>query len=433
MKRSASPTDLARHVQHLSWGKDGAPSPSEGRHVLATRETVMTQFQAESGYTSMDSAVLWDAVERFIGGLSNLVCGSVERDITEKKIISRVSSEAFVCSRPWGRVLICIPANATVPLAAIVPLALLVAGNAVVVAGSRRTLATTDALVSAVAQLAPERVVLWEGRFFDAVELLVEPRLVDCVYFMGSSGFHPALASRCADAGIHLIYEGEGNGCAVIDETVQDEILNKTASALVESKHFCFGRMCSAPNTIAVHEEIADALIDRILELGAGRPLPFSLPRICGIDRWAMITKMIESGTCIRPDLAHLAFAPGQVVVLEGSTLHATLERELLCPAVHAVRWSDWNLLIQEIGVARHRLQLTLFTQDSSRQREVVDRTHFARYCFNRCPTVQDPLLAWGNFGRSGESRVQDFVAKGLRPMIIEGMVDTTITENYDG
>jgi len=41
----------------------------------------------------------------------------------------------------------------------------------------------------------------------------------------------------------------------------------------------------------------------------------------------------------------------------------------------------------------------------------------------NMNPADQDPVLPWGNFGLSGQSRVQTFFDKFLEDVIVEGTV----------
>lgn len=380
---------LVEQVAAMAWR--GHLPPELPEQILARREAALAAFAAESPYPLADLETLWEAVERTLSGLPELVALQEQLRATRQAHLDRVAPTGRLVQRPWGRVLVILPANAPVPLAAVIPATLLAAGNTVIVAGSRRVSRTIDTLVAPMAEALPDAVLRWPGRAWSAVEALLPRGLVDCVYFLGASRLHPELARRCAEAGVHLVYEGEGNGCAVVDDTVRGELLARTARQLVAAKHFCRGQMCSAPNLLLVHEAV-QAELHAALEAEARRwPLP-----------------AVGSG-------------PHRLQLRPAEGVAQALAQELFSPAAWTLPWRDWEALVAELAEVRHRLQLTLFSAEADRLADLSRRTRFARYCHNMCPTHQDPLLPWGNFGHSGDSRVQDFYEKGLRPVILEG------------
>lgn len=380
---------LVDRVAAMSW-RGHLPAEAVDR-LLARRAVALAAFEAESTFPRADLEALWQAVDRTLAGLPALEAHQAALLATTQTHLDRVAPTGRLAQRPWGRVLVILPANAPVPLAAVIPATLLAGGNTVVVAGSRRVARTTDALVQPLEDLLPGEVLRWPGRAWEAVEQLLPRGLIDCVYFLGASRLHPELARRCAEAGVHLVYEGEGNGCAVVDETVSGELLADTARWLVEAKHFCRGQMCSAPNLLLVHEAVRGALFAALEAEAAAHALP-------------------EVGP-----------GPHRLQLRAAASVPQALSEELFSPALWTRPWTDWEALVSELSRVPHRLQLSLFSAHAHRLEDLSRRTRMARYCWNMCPTDQDPLLPWGNFGHSGDSRVQDFYAKGLRPVILEG------------
>ncbi len=331
-------------------------------------------MMAETGYTRAECAELLRAAHRFATGLDDLM--------TLHRALAGAESEAYrdvaddpevqIELRPWGRCLVCTPANAPAPLALALPLALVAAGNQVVLAPSGKARGTALRLGRLVAETVGG-VVLWDGRVRDAVDALLGD--IDLVYYLGGSSAFPDLAASCARGGVELIYEGEGNGVAVIDEGFD---FPAAVPSLIAAKNAFGGRMCSAPNAIAVPR---------------GRAAAFTAA-------WHR----------------HAAAPPLTPI----GSLAAAVERELFRPEAFLVEYGDWGALGRELAAVRHRLQLSIFSRDEARIERLVAATRFARYAVNRCPIDQDPLLPWGGYGRSGRADVLDFYRKGLRRVIVE-------------
>lgn len=331
-------------------------------------------MMAETGYSRAECGELLRAAHRFATGLDDLM--------TLHRALAAAETEAYVDVaddpgvrielRPWGRCLVCTPANAPAPLALVLPLALVAAGNQVVLAPSGKARGTALRLGRLVAETVGG-VVLWDGRVRDAIAALMGD--IDLVYYLGGSSAFPDLAAGCARAGVELIYEGEGNGVAVIDQGMP---LAAAVPALIAAKNAFGGRMCSAPNAIAVPRGQAAAFTAAWHRHAAAPPLT------------------------------------------PAASLAAAVERELFRPEAFLVEYADWRALGRELAAVRHRLQLSIFSRDEARIEELVAATRFARYTVNRCPIDQDPVLPWGGYGRSGRADVLDFYRKGLRRVVVE-------------
>jgi acyl-CoA reductase-like NAD-dependent aldehyde dehydrogenase len=381
---------------------------------LADRSDLFELFIAETGYAADDAKALWSASFKFLEDLQTLEALRCTLLEAETRALERQKARAAVKDRPWGRVLVCLPANAPAPLAIVVPFALLAAGNAVIVAASAHTRTVAVELASLVQQLAPDRVLIWGGSVRVASSALLKARLVDAVYYMGSSAHYSQLAAECAQAGVHLLFEGEGNGVAILDESLDPAEVASAASCLLAAKTSFHGRMCSAPNVVLVSRKIASDFRREYAQAArVARHLP-PLREVTASSTLLYIEQLVAKGATASagPEAATL--------LLEGVPLEEALSRELFCPALVMVEFDDWQSMLTQLEPVRHRLQASLFSKSSSRLDELVERTHFARYMLNRRPTDQDPSLPWGNYGASGHSDVKNYLAKGFRRVLIE-------------
>ncbi|HEU5059262.1 MAG TPA: aldehyde dehydrogenase family protein [Kofleriaceae bacterium] len=370
------PAELRRALSDLE------PGAAPRLHLLARLARRLEQEQphlerlmmAETGYTRGECAALLDAAYRFATGLDELMTLHRALAAAESEGYADITEDpgAEIELRPWGRCLICTPANAPAPLALALPLALVAAGNQVVLAPSGKARGTALRLGRLVAETVGG-VVLWDGRVRDAITALIGD--IDLVYYLGGSSAFPELAATCARAGVELLYEGEGNGVAVVDRGMP---LAAAIPPLVAAKTAFGGRMCSAPNAIAVPRGTAG-------EFAAA---------------WRR--------------------HPGAPALTPADSLAGAVERELFRPEAFLVEFADWGALARDLAAVRHRLQLSIFSRDERRIEELIAATRFARYAVNRCPIDQDPLLPWGGYGRSGRADVLDFYRKGLRRVIVE-------------
>jgi len=242
---------------------------------------------------------------------------------------------------------------------------------------------------------------------------------VEAIYYMGSSGYFPALAARCADAGVKLLYEGEGNSVAVVDEHNSRDEAQQAADRLFAAKTRWAGRMCSAPNLIAVHRARLDAFTERYEQHCRAAPLAVDLASLTSDVVQVALGAHLAAGAPTIPPIDRVG--PRTPFLVRVADLRLALRRELFCPVAFLLPFDDWTTLLAELRGVEHRLQVTLFSQDGARAAHLVRSTRFARYCFNRDPVEQDPLLPWGNYGASGHSEVVDFFNKGLERAIVEG------------
>lgn len=373
-------------------------------------------FAEESGFAAADVDELWRATMRFLDAFPTMVRNTARRRELEAAATRELSAAAVLRIGSWGRVLVCIPSNAPLPLALAVPLAYVAAGNDVVVVSASRAARTTAMIVERLRDILGPRVELRSGGVRNAIAAGVEA--FDLIYFMGGSEARIPLATSCAAAGTHLVYEGSGRGVAVVDALGDCAELRACAELVLRAKVFAFGQMCSSPNVVLCHRDDREAFHAAFDAAAARSPLAGSLRELVTPATWAYADACgggSSSTTFERfADSSHAVLLPCDVLA-DG------VEHELFSPLAFLCTWDDPEALKAALARLRHRLQLSLFSRSPAWVASIVEATRFARYCTNVCPTDQDPALAWGGYGQSGDSLVADHLTKAQRPFIVEG------------
>ena len=386
--------------------------------LLENRDNLIDTFVKESGFPADDVAELFEATMLFVRDFTQLETSAAARMNLERELISRIDPGASIHFEPWGRALICIPSNAPLPLAIALPLAFIAAGNQVIMAPSNRARQTSELAFSILNDLFPEQISLWPGRVREAIANLVDTGEVEHLYFLGGSGLRGTLAEKCATAGTHLIYEGEGNGVTIIDEELNDEQLRQTATQLVRAKSFCFGQMCSSPNVILCSKRNIDLFLAAFKEEAQKVSFPTSLQSYLGTELWDHLNHFVSDKAALET-----TGTLNQPALIQGMPFEKAVERELFSPAAFLCEYTDFKSAMATLSTLKHRLQVSLFSQDTDKVQELISGTRFARYCVNRCPTDQNPLLPWGNYGWSGQSEVRGFLMKAYRTVILESSI----------
>ena len=411
-------TELSTAVKQLKWG----PRPPFSGFLPSLRQTLSSldadlksEFSRSSGYASWDVRELWESMLLFLEEFEVLEDVWLKSEILKNRAMAKKRSGARVYGAPHGRVLISIPSNAPIPLALILPLAFLRAGNSVVVCSSKPTRRLALALAGLLEAAAPDRLLLWNGSVRSAISTLLSARCLETVYFMGSSRAYVPLAAQCAEAGASLIFEGTGNGVAVVEPGLPNDIFCRSIRQILRSKTFCNGEMCSAPNAVTVHRSELDRFLEVFAEQADEFPLSHTISEMAA-ERWPWIQKNLQAGG-FDPDTRSKKRVP---ILVPIDDLETSFQEELFCPALFLASYSDRSTLADQLRSIRHRLQLSIFAEYPESATDLIQQTCFARYTVNIVPTEQDPTLPWGNYGLSGNSRVEDFLAKGLRTVILE-------------
>jgi len=374
------------------------------------RHNIVDEVMRACSYSRQDSIDLVDAIPSFLHSVAGLERASALQLQCENQNLTHILRDSKIVTTAHGRMLAVIPSNAPSPMGLIVPFALSLTGNSVVVAAPRSIGEVTKKLVG----LLPHQfgVTFWDAGVTDALATLVDNRQVDCLYFTGSSKHFAQLSARCAQVGTFLIFEGEGRGLAVVDEFLPDALYSDTIAKLAEATRFANGQMCSKPSFALVPARQIDDIVNSLnatfktFELTKSTLSFFdaSLHQLLR-DRFG-IDESTSTPVAIVGDLNDVGTIP-----------------ELFGPVIMVVPYNSTEELIAVTGSHSPKLQITYFGENDDLVDRLVVSSRVARIVINRQPSLQNPAAPWGGYGLTGNSPPADLIAKGLRRTIVEGTV----------
>jgi acyl-CoA reductase-like NAD-dependent aldehyde dehydrogenase len=395
----------------------GNPDPAALASAIASdlrvkRDNILAEAAKVLPFSHEDVVALFDDTLLYLDGFAGLVEAADAELAGRSAKLAEIDASARMVARPHGRVLVIIPANATLPLAVVLPVSFACAGNHVIVAASSGSRELSLNLAGLVARHLPDRITLWRHGVQTAVDALLGREAIDALYFMGSSSLRASISGRAAEAGVTVIYEGQGMGAALVDSKLSDERLDTVADQIVQSKTRWGGQMCSSPNVLLVANEGLERVRAALERAADGSPLPRPLDEMLGDSAWRRVSAQMAA----KDD----PYGGATAAFIGAEDLGAAVEEELFGPAAYLVGYDDLEASLAEIDALRYRLQLSVFSDDPSYIDNAIARTRLARYCINRMPSLQNPLLPWGNFGKSGTSYVQNFFEKARVHSIVE-------------
>jgi len=379
--------------------------------LYADKSECLRHTQDTLGYTCDDALHLFNDTVRYLRECDTLLAGMQEQLVQDNRRIESLNRGAKLIHQPLGRVLMVIPGNVPLPLAIILPFSFLITGNNVIVVSAHKAKRLTDRLASYIEPVADGRLTVWNGRTLDALDQLVDRNVIDALYYLGSSEHYTSISTRCANTGTLLIYEGQANSAAVVDENFPVDV---AAKHLVDAKTLWNGHMCSSPNVMAVHHNVWSQFQSHFHRLAAGYRLRSHAEDLIMPGARKMITLDEEPTHDVPGDSA---FVPRLQVV---GTLEETWDCELFGPIAFALPYVDLSALSKTLRGSPFQLQLSIFSDSDTVVNRLIQETQFARYCINMVPTFQDPCLPWGGYGLSGNSPVAHFIQKSVRRALIE-------------
>jgi acyl-CoA reductase-like NAD-dependent aldehyde dehydrogenase len=399
---------------------EDASVPTRLAHELERiHDDVRSAASSELGYAPNDVELLLNDARTFLAHLPEMLEGAFALSPPRRSEEAiREGMSQFSALAPWGRVLLCLPANATVPLALILPAALALVGNEVTVVPSRRCPRTSTLLLDAVARTLPGAVQVMRASTGTAIQDASRERRVDLIYYIGGSKHYAEVAATCAASGVQLIYEGAGGGVLVVDGSCGDKLIAQAARDLVEAKRFCLGRMCTAPNVVLVSAVLREKFLRCFTAAARKGPLPHPWSNIsaAAVSR---IEDLVREGARAYPEPPSPNGTPCPLLI-EATAAVCEQEEEFFAPAALLNFYDDASWAAAFVRRYPARLQVTVFSEKPGQAEALVANTSYARYCFNKNPVEQDPRLPWGGYGRSGNSAATNFVMKGLRSVTIE-------------
>ncbi|WP_435531986.1 L-glutamate gamma-semialdehyde dehydrogenase [Roseateles amylovorans] len=313
----------------------------------------------------------------------------------------------FVCISPW---------NFPLAIFAGQVVAALAAGNAVAAKPAEQTPAVARDCVALLhaAGVPVDALALLHGRGETVGARLVASPQTAGVCFTGSTQvaqiINRQLAAKPGTAVLPLIAETGGLNAMIVDSTALPE---QVIDAVVQSAFRSAGQRCSALRLLAVHEAVADGVIEmlrgavRELRVGDTADLATDVGPLIDDEAFQAIsgdvqrlkreaTLIAEAGVA---DACPRLLPP---VAVELPSIDA-LKKEIFGPVLHVVRWNgDVDQVVRQINALGYGLTLGIQTRIDSRALRLASEARIGNVYVNR--NIIGAVVGVQPFGGEGMS-----------------------------
>ena len=294
----------------------------------------------------------------------------------------------FVCISPW---------NFPLAIFAGQVAAALVAGNTVAAKPAEQTPAVAGRFVALLhaAGVPPDALMLLHGAGETVGAALVADARTAGVCFTGSTAVAKIINRTLAakDGAIApLVAETGGINAMIVDSTALPE---QVVDAVVQSAFRSAGQRCSALRLLAVHESVADGVIEMIR--GALAELAVGDPALLATDVGPVIDAEAFEGigahvARLKRDARLIGEAPvnsphPRLIAPVAFELPAIAEvtQEIFGPVLHVVRWrGEPDAVIAQINALGYGLTLGIQTRIDSRALRLAQAAHIGNVYVNR-------------------------------------------------
>ncbi len=313
----------------------------------------------------------------------------------------------FVCISPW---------NFPLAIFAGQVVAALAAGNAVAAKPAEQTPAVARECVALLhaAGVPADALQLLHGRGETVGARLVAAPQTAGVCFTGSTQvaqiINRQLAAKPGAVALPLIAETGGLNAMIVDSTALPE---QVIDAVVQSAFRSAGQRCSALRLLAVHEAVADGVIEMLrgavkeLRVGDTADLATDVGPLIDDEAFDGVSKEVQRLKREATLIAEAVPADGcprllPPVAVELPTI-ASLKKEIFGPVLHVVRWSgDVDGVVREINALGYGLTLGIQTRIDSRALRLASEARIGNVYVNR--NIIGAVVGVQPFGGEGMS-----------------------------
>lgn len=313
--------------------------------------------------------------------------------------------KSFIHSEPYGCVLIMSPWNYPVMISLSPLIGAISAGNCVVLKPSEIASATQRLLTDLINQWFDPRYIV--ALNFDANQTsdLLTHRF-DYIFFTGGTHIGKKVMAAAANHLTPLTLELGGKSPCIIDETAD---LDFAARRIIWAKMMNAGQTCIAPDYLYVQQSCKDKLVEKlrqtINQFYSDHPeKSASFGRIINTHHFERLTKLLQTGRIIyggQTDPKTEYIAP--TLIDQISWQDPIMQEEIFGPILPILTFEDIESVITTLKQKEKSLALYLFSNQSEKQKRIVDELSFGGGCINDCiMQIANYYLPFGGVGHSG-------------------------------
>jgi aldehyde dehydrogenase (NAD+) len=378
------------------------------RVIVANEQEICTALAEDLGKPELEAVVSEIAlVTREI----DFVCSRLRRWAKPQRVrtsLLNAPAKGSVRYEPLGVALIIGPWNYPFQLVFSPLVGALAAGNCALLKPSELTMQTTAVVCRIIAEtFDPDYVSVMPGGP-DLVQTLLEEQF-DIVFFTGSTRVGRLVMQAAARHPTPVILELGGKSPAIVDA---DADLAMAARRIVWGKFFNAGQTCVAPDYLLVHDDVKQALLDRmtarISECYGPEPQhSHDYARIVNTAHFDRLAAYLADGTIVAGgdlDRATRYMAP---TILDGVSWQSpVMQDEIFGPILPVLGFNNHDDILELISRHPAPLALYYFTRDAAKQRRVMTAAAFGGGCVNDTIIhLTEHRLPFGGVGASGLGR----------------------------
>jgi 4-guanidinobutyraldehyde dehydrogenase/NAD-dependent aldehyde dehydrogenase len=329
-------------------------------------------------------------------------------------------SIALITREPAGVVGAIVPWNFPLLMAAWKLGPALATGNSVVLKPSEKSPLTALRIAELALEAGlPEGVLnVVPGFGYTAGEALAMHMDVDCVAFTGSTRVGKLMLEYAGRSNMKRVWlECGGKAPNVVMGDVAD--IERAANATALGIFFNQGEMCSAASRLVVHEEVAEAMLEKIVEIGRtmapGDPLDPKTRLGAIVDQVQLNTVMgfIESG---KNDGAELRLGGNRARKESGGffvepTVFANVDpkmkiarEEIFGPVLSTITFKDAEEAVRIANDVSYGLTAAVWSRDITTAHRIAKSLRAGTVYVN-CYDAADITVPFGGFKQSGNGR----------------------------
>lgn len=314
-------------------------------------------------------------------------------------------SDNRIYNQPYGVCLILSPWNYPFQLALMPLIGSIAAGNTSILKLSEISSFTSGIVREIIGEIFDEEyVAVFSGEAEEAINLIESD--IDFIFYTGNPKIGASVAESAGRRLIPCVLELGGKSPCIIDRKAD---LDNAAKKIVWGKFMNAGQTCVAPDYIIadrlVFLELRDKLVHYIKKFYGENPIESDdYPKIINKKNFDRILNLIEGKRLIfggKYDDDSLKIEP---TILEVSSMdEKIMQEEIFGPIIPIIVYKNKSEIFEIIDKNKNPLALYLFTDDSSFEKEIIEKVSFGGGCVNdtiiHCTSEG---LPFGGIGRSG-------------------------------
>jgi aldehyde dehydrogenase (NAD+) len=322
-----------------------------------------------------------------------------------KTPLTHAGAKSFIYPEPYGVSLIIAPWNYPFQLTIAPLVGAIAAGNCAVVKPSEYTPRMSSLLKTIIEEtFSSDYISVVEGGVDVSTELL--KMRFDHIFFTGSVPVGKIVMEAASKHLTPVTLELGGKSPVIVDRTANIDL---AAKRIVWGKFSNAGQTCIAPDYALIHDEVKDALIEKmkhyIREFYGDMPeMSRCYAKIVSERHAKRLVSFLQDGTIVhggRYDIAQRWMEP--TIIEEVDANASIMQEEIFGPILPVFSFTNIDEAIHLIQRYEKPLALYLFSEDRRVQQAVLERVSFGGGCINdTLMHIATPYLPFGGVGQSG-------------------------------